>query len=78
MKNDETKKDRGQEIYDWIVTRINEGLTVYACTYYHATKITKSAIDRGLVRYHNGHCEIARGRSWDSINYCGFRCLARK
>jgi len=72
MKNDETKKDRGQEIYDWIVTRVNEGYIVYARTYYHVTKITKAHVDRDLVRYYNGHCSVARGRNWDSINYCSF------
>ena len=60
----------GEKIYNWIVERLNEGRTCYATTYLRSIKITKKNLDAGLVRLHNGHCEIARGKQWDSINFC--------
>ena len=63
-------KRTGQMIFDWINARHAEGMTVYATTYLKSIKITKRAVERGLVRVNGPHCEVARGRHWDSINGC--------
>lgn len=59
---------QGEKIYNWITARHAEGRTVYATTYLKSIKIAPKHAD--LVRLHNGHCEVARGRHWDSINFC--------
>jgi hypothetical protein len=60
--------DRGKIIYEWILKQIADGRTVYAATAWKVIKIQKKHLP--LVRYHNGHCEVARGKNWDSINFC--------
>lgn len=62
--------DRGEQIFNWIKAQTDEGATVYAATYLKVLKITRKNMERGLVRYRGGHCEVARGRNWDSINFC--------
>ena len=62
-----SEQNRGQKIYAWIQARLTEGLTVYASTHLKTIKITPKYSE--LVRYHNGHCEVARGKHWDSINW---------
>ncbi len=63
-------EDRGEVIYNWIKERVDEGCTAYATTCLRSIKITAGTFTRGLIRYRNGHCEVARGRHWDSINFC--------
>ena len=60
--------NRGKQIYDWIMARLDEGYTVYAST--HLKRIEIKPKHRGLVRLNGAHCEVARGRHWDSINFC--------
>ena len=60
--------NRGKRIYDWIMARLDEGYTVYASTHLVHIKITPK--HRDLVRFRDGHCEVCRGRRWDSINLC--------
>lgn len=58
----------GQKIYNWINDRLDEGLTVYVTTYTKCTKIQAKHSD--CLRVNGSHCEITRGRNWDSINFC--------
>jgi len=60
--------DRGEKMYNWIVARLDEGMTVYATTYLISLKLSKK--HKAMIRYRNGHCEVQRGRRWDSINGC--------
>jgi hypothetical protein len=57
-----------ERMHEWIAARLSEGRTVYATSYGHAIKITPKHVD--LIRVRNGHCEVQRGRRWDSINGC--------
>lgn len=59
--------NQGRLIYNWIVAQHAKGLTVYASTAMRAIKIAPKHIDR--VRVSGNHCEVMRGRHWDSINY---------
>lgn len=61
-------QDRGKRIYEWIMERLDEGYTVYAST--HLKRIEIKPKHRRLVRFRDGHCEVCRGRRWDSINLC--------
>ncbi len=58
---------RGQTIYNWIKARHAEGLTVYCATYLKTIAIAPK--HAALVRVHGEHCEVARGKHWDSINW---------
>ena len=58
---------RGRKIFDWIMDRLNDGLTVYASTPLRVIKIAPK--HRDLVRLSGIHCEVAQGKSWVSINY---------
>jgi hypothetical protein len=60
----------GDKIFNWISERVNEGRTVYATTYLRSLKIQKKHVDAGMVRVRDGHCEVQRGKAWDSINLC--------
>lgn len=68
MKRAGLTQDRGRKIYDWIMARLDEGYTVYAST--HLKRIEINPRHRHLVRLHGTHCEVARGKNWDSINLC--------
>lgn len=59
---------KGQEIHDWIMARLDEGRTVYATTYLVQIRIT--AKHRDCLRVSGDHCEVQRGKHWDSINGC--------
>ena len=61
---------RGDYIYQFITEALATGRTVYASTYLVTIAISKKHLDRGLVRVRDGHCEVARGKRWDSINGC--------
>ena len=58
----------GKTIYTWIMERLSEGRTVYATTYLVSIKIQPKR--RDMVRLSGNHCEVQRGRRWDSINGC--------
>lgn len=60
--------DRGTKIKEWIDARHAEGMVVYVST--HLKKIKIAPKHAKSVRVSNGHCEVARGRCWDSINFC--------
>ena len=60
---------RGERIFTWITERLAEGYTVYASTAWKHTKITARVLEQGLIRLHGDHCEVSRGKHWDSINY---------
>lgn len=59
-----------EQMYTWIIARLNEGRTVYAASYGHVIKI--QAKHKASVRLSAGkqHCEVQRGTRWDSINFC--------
>lgn len=59
----------GKKIYDWIKARTDEGMTVYITTYTKSTSITKKHMEWAL-RVNGDHCEMVRGKNWDSINFC--------
>ena len=59
----------GQKIYNWIKERTDEGKTVYITTYTRCTKIQKKHMSYAL-RVKGNHCEMVRGKHWDSINFC--------
>lgn len=63
----------GKTIYDWIAARLDEGRTVYATTYLVCIKIAPK--HRDCVRLSGDHCEVQRGKRWDSIN--GAKITAR-
>lgn len=58
----------GKSIYDWIMERLTEGRTVYIATALRITYVRPK--DRWAIRLNGAHCELARGRHWDSINGC--------
>ena len=60
--------DRGTTIFNWINEQLNAGRTVQATTYLTVTRIKPK--HRDMLRVRNGHCEVQRGKHWDSINYC--------
>jgi hypothetical protein len=63
----------GEKIHTWIMERLAEGRTVYATTY--LVQIVIKPKHAAMVRLANGHCEIQRGKRWDSIN--GAKITAR-
>jgi len=66
--------NRGETIKKWIDARHAEGMTVYATTAWRSTKIDPK--HSNLVRLNGDHCEVARGRRWDSINFCKITAAA--
>lgn len=58
----------GTKIYNFIMQQLDAGRTVYATTYLRSIKIAPK--HRAMVRLSGKHCEVQRGRSWDSINGC--------
>jgi hypothetical protein len=62
------KMTRGETIKAWIDARHADGLTVYATTALKSIAIAPKHAH--LVRLNGSHCEVARGKKWDSINYC--------
>ena len=58
----------GTKIYDWVMERLDEGRTVYFTTYLRSTYIKKKHAH--MIRVSGAHCEIQRGRHWDSVNGC--------
>ena len=58
----------GDRIYRFIVDATEAGRTVYASTYLVAIKIQAKHLP--AIRVRNGHCEVRRGKRWDSINGC--------
>ena len=63
-RNPET---RGETMCAWIKARLAEGQSVYVQTQLRTTVIKPKNAD--LVRSHKGHCQIARGKKWDIIDY---------
>lgn len=69
-------ENRGQKIFDWINARLAEGMTVLITTYTHQTRISprtakswaKDGLD--LFKVQGESCFIARGKSWDCIDFC--------
>lgn len=70
MVKGEQQMSRGQQIMDWIKAQHEAGRTVYATTYLKSIKIQAKHVAAGMVRVSGDHCEVQRGRSWDSINFC--------
>lgn len=64
----QTEPNRGARIRAWIAEQHAAGRTVYAATPLRVTKIAPKHAD--LIRVSGTHCEVRRGRSWDSINWC--------
>jgi len=60
--------NKGQKIHNWIQARLSEGLNVYIATHLKTIKVSKR--HAGMFRVRDDHCEIQRGKHWDSINYC--------
>ena len=60
--------NRGEAIYEWIKARHAEGRTVYAATSLRVVKLAPK--HASSVRLHGEHCEVQRGKRWDSINWC--------
>ena len=60
--------NKGKQIYDWIKSKTDEGLTVYAQTYLKTIMIKSKHMDS--VRVSGKHCEVRQGKSWVSINWC--------
>lgn len=58
---------RGQQIKNFIDEQHAAGRTVYASTYLKTIKIAPKHAD--MVRVRGEHCEVQRGKHWDSINY---------
>ena len=57
-----------QDMYDWIMARFDDGMTVYVASYGRIVKCR--AKHRAMFRVRGDHCELQRGKRWDSINYC--------
>lgn len=64
-RRQQARRDHAQRVYDWIMARLDEGMTVYAMRYGHGTRL-KSA-DREFVRVRNDHVEVRAGKGWNSI-----------
>ena len=58
----------GKKMFDWITEKLDAGFTVWISTVYQHTYLKPSHKDR--IRYNKPHCEIMRGKHWDSINGC--------
>jgi hypothetical protein len=63
-----------QKAYDFILSSLNSGLTVYISTAMKHTKVTPNTFNKwaksGNTLFRmtdNGHLEIARGKNFDSI-----------
>jgi hypothetical protein len=63
-----------QKAYDFIISSLKDGLTVYIGNSYHTTRITPKTFDKwnkaGLTLFRmtpNGHLEIASGKRFNSI-----------
>jgi hypothetical protein len=63
-KNQET---RGETMCAWIKERLAEGFTVYIQTPLLTMPIKPKHAD--LVRLHDGHCQVRRGKRWDIIDW---------
>ncbi|MFA5054051.1 MAG: hypothetical protein WC565_08325 [Parcubacteria group bacterium] len=64
----EAEQTRSERLYKWIVAALDRGATVYVSTYLHTWKLTRK--HAGMIRYHDGHCEMQHGRNWDIIDLC--------
>ena len=62
--------DLGQKIHDWIKAQHAAGRTVYIHTCLKVIRVSPKRAD--CIRYSAGHCQVARGKYWDSVNYCKF------
>lgn len=72
----DSRAEKARLLYDKIISTLENDGVVTIATYTHARHYEKKHLD--LFRCTSTGVYIKRGKSWDCIDYCGFRFYSRK